>query len=90
MKITPADVGRRLIEVFGLIKAIAEASELKMLSLRIDTSDAERMKGITPGDVYGIATLADSELAYFDSNAKPVPSGSVALANCPPGTVCKA
>ena len=58
----PADVYRRLVECFALIQQIAERSKIKILTLRISEAD---MAEATPSDVFDIASLVVSELAYL-------------------------
>jgi len=67
----PADVYRRLVACLDQIRQIAERSDLKILKLEIsETHIAEA----TPSDVYDIASLVVSELAYMHAqlpDAKP-------------------
>ncbi len=58
----PADVYRRLVECFERIRQIAEQSGLKILTLKINEAD---LAEVTPSDVYEIASLVTSELAYL-------------------------
>ncbi len=59
---TPADVYRRLIACFARVRKIADVSGIKMLELEVaDEAIAEA----TPSDVYDIASLLVSELAYL-------------------------
>ena len=66
----PSDVYRRLVGCFGLIRDLADVSELSILRLDVDTMAAARMNRVTPSDVYDIATLVVSELAFFHSHLK--------------------
>ena len=63
----PADVYRRLVGCFEQTRRIAERSPLKVLDLKVG---AERLEDVTPSDVYDIATLLVSELAYLHSHLK--------------------
>jgi hypothetical protein len=58
----PADVYRRLVGCLDRIRQIGERSNLKMLTLRISETDRAEA---TPSDVYDIASLVVSELAYL-------------------------
>ena len=58
----PADVYRRLIACYHLIRQIAASSGLKMLTL--ETSEAH-FEQVTPSDVYDLAALVVSELSYL-------------------------
>ncbi len=60
----PQDVYRRLIECFSLIRDIAVGSGLDILELQ--TSD-DHSEYVTPSDVYDVASLLVSELAYIHS-----------------------
>ncbi len=64
---TPSDVYRRLIGCYERIRAIAAQSGLEMARLRSRETDLE---SITPSDVYDIASLIVSELAYLHSQLK--------------------
>ena len=58
----PIDVYRKLVDCFGIIQQIAAHSELPMLNFNaLEGIDRE----VTPSDVYDIATLLVSELAYL-------------------------
>lgn len=58
----PVDVYRRLLECIDLIRQIAGNSGKQMLEL--DVNEAH-LDGIVPSDVYHIAALAVSELAFL-------------------------
>jgi hypothetical protein len=58
----PTDVGRKLFDCLRLIERIAARSDLQMLTLR---SNEENLMQVTPSDVYDMATLLVSELAYL-------------------------
>ncbi len=58
----PADVHRKLIHCFVIIRHIAAQSELPMLTLNTQEQNSVE---VTPSDVYDIATLLVSELAYL-------------------------
>jgi hypothetical protein len=58
----PSDVYRRLVRCYGLVRTIAEQSHVEMLSLPVADEDIRRM---SPSDVYDIASLLVSELAYL-------------------------
>ncbi len=60
----PRDVYRRLIECFSVIRDIAAVSGLDILELQ--TSD-DHIEYVIPSDVYDIASLLVSELAYIHS-----------------------
>ncbi|MDP6015112.1 MAG: hypothetical protein QGI32_03350 [Candidatus Latescibacteria bacterium] len=61
----PADVHRRLVGCFEVIQRIAELVGLKTLELRsLDATE----HGIIPSDVYYIASLLVSDLAYLHSH----------------------
>ena len=60
----PRDVYRRLVECFSLIRDIAASSGLDILKLQ--TSD-DHIQYVNPSDVYAIASLLVSELAYSHS-----------------------
>ncbi len=67
----PWEVYRRLLECFSLIRDITAGSGLDILELQ--TSD-DHTENVTPSDVYDIASLLVSELAYIHSwldGAKP-------------------
>jgi len=60
----PADVFKRLMECYQKLQAITKLSKLEMLTLdsgHVATHD------VTPSDVYDLATLVVSELAYLHS-----------------------
>ena len=59
----PADVYRLLLECLELVRSIAEQSDLQILELSVDDTDIDN---VTPSDVYDIASLLVSELAYVD------------------------
>ncbi len=61
----PSDVMRKLLECFGSIERITARSDLPMLKLEGEVRDA-----VTPSDVYDMATLLVSELAYLWSHAE--------------------
>ena len=70
----PVDVYGRLFECLELVGSIAEQSDVQIAHLtRLEGDTAP----IAPGDVYGLATLMVSELAYIHSRmvgaAQPVP-----------------
>lgn len=58
----PADVYRRLIDCYWLIRQIARSSGLNMLTL--ETGEA-RLEQVTPSDVYDLAALVVAELSYL-------------------------
>ncbi len=67
----PADVYRRLVGCFEQTRRIAEHSRLKVLELKVG---GEHLEEVTPSDVYDLASLLVSELAYLHSklqDAKP-------------------
>ncbi len=59
----PADVLQRLVSCFALVRSIAEKENLEVLQLSVTPSSLE---GTTPSDVYDIASLLVSELAYLN------------------------
>ncbi len=61
----PSDVYQRLIDCYDLIQKIAKTSDLDMLNLTVDTDNLTEK---VPSDVYDIASLIVSELAYIHSN----------------------
>ncbi len=67
----PADVYRLLLECFELVRSIAEQSDLQILELSVDDAD---INNVTPSDVYDIASLLVSELAYLDRLLNDTPS----------------
>lgn len=60
----PGDVYRRLLDCFDRVRAIAKASGLEMLELEADET---RIMAAEPSDVYDIASLLVSELAFLHS-----------------------
>lgn len=58
----PADVYRKLLDCFHRIQAIAGISGINMLELAVSPADIESAE---PSDVYDIASLIVSELAYL-------------------------
>jgi len=58
----PADVYRRLVTCFGVIREVAERADIEMLELEIDE---EQIADARPSDVYDVASLLISELAYL-------------------------
>lgn len=63
----PVDVYSRLVECYARIRAIAERSGIRALKLEMPKSDAgvDNPTQISPSDVYDIAILVVSELAYL-------------------------
>ena len=59
----PPDVYRRLLGCFEMVRQLAAAENLQVLELAV--SDAS-MAAATPSDVYDMASLLVSELAYVD------------------------
>jgi len=59
----PIDVLKRLLESYNHIRLIAARSKLRMLQLDVEISDID----VAPSDVYDIASLIVSELAYMNS-----------------------
>ena len=67
----PKDVYKKLVECFLIIRDIAKRSNLKILELNVSERN---IAYATPSDVYDIASLLVSELAYLHSKlpgAKP-------------------
>lgn len=64
---TPADVYRRLLDCYALLQQIAKDSKVQMLEFRIDEKAPRTLDSIAPSDVYDIASLLVSELAYLHS-----------------------
>ena len=60
----PADVYRKLITCFEEIHELGERSGVTMLELKVDEAQIERVE---PSDVYDVASLLVSELAYLHS-----------------------
>jgi len=60
----PDHVYKRLLNCYALLDQIAKASSVKMLEL---TENVQSVQGKTPSDVYDIASLLVSELAYLHS-----------------------
>ena len=63
----PGDVYRRLVECFERVQRIAKRLDLEMLQLDIDQQQV--MKAV-PSDVYDVASLVVSELAYLHAHAQ--------------------
>jgi hypothetical protein len=63
----PPDVYRRLLGCFERIRAVSEASGNKMLKLEVGTINSKIAR---PSDVYDVASLVVSELAYLHSQLK--------------------
>ena len=66
----PSDVYRKLLDCFTIVRRIAERSNLSMLSLEVSEG------GVTsaiPSDVYDVATLLVSELAYLWEQLDDIP-----------------
>lgn len=59
----PADVMRRLARCAEVVRLIAESEDLQVLQFRLDESS---LQAVTPSDVYDVAALLVSELAYLD------------------------
>ncbi len=59
----PADVLNRLLESYHHIRLIAARSKLTMLQVDLDISNID----VAPSDVYDIASLIVSDLAYMNS-----------------------
>ncbi|MEE8104660.1 MAG: hypothetical protein V3T86_03900 [Planctomycetota bacterium] len=64
----PDDVFRRLVSCFERCRAIAESAGLPLLEL-----EAKRTEGLSPSDVYDVASLVVSELAYLHAQLKDSP-----------------
>lgn len=64
----PADVYRRLVGCFMLIRKTADQSGIEMLTL-----DEVRPTDVTPSDVYDIASLVVSELNFLHGQFKDIP-----------------
>ena len=62
---------RLLLGCFELVRSIAEQSDLQILELWVDDADIDT---VTPSDVYDIASLLVSELAYLDRQLNDSPS----------------
>lgn len=60
----PADVYRRLASCFQRLHTVAAISGLEMLTF---VDEGLGNETVSPSDVYDVATLVVSELAYFDS-----------------------
>lgn len=75
----PIDVYRRLIGCFNLVRDIARASGIPILDLRVRD---EEIGQTTPSDVYDIASLVVSELAYLHSR---LPQGEPPVDSYYPG-----
>ena len=63
----PADVYRKLFECFQHLRDIAAFSHIEMLDLKVREADVESAE---PGDVYDMASLIVSELAYLHAQLK--------------------
>lgn len=59
----PADVYRMLLECLELVRPIAKDADLAILEFSVDEARASE---VTPSDVYDVAVLIVSELAYLD------------------------
>ncbi len=66
----PSDVYRKLLDCFAIIRRIAETSNLSMLSLEVDEGN---LPTATPSEVYDVATMLVSELAYLWEQLDNVP-----------------
>ena len=66
----PVDVFRRLVGCFERCRRIAGSSGLQVLELEADGSITE---SLSPSDVYDVASLVVSELAYLHSKLKTTP-----------------
>ena len=64
------DVFRRLVGCFARLRRIADSSRLQLLELEVDEASTEIL---APSDVYDIASLVVSELAYLHSKLKTSP-----------------
>ncbi len=58
----PADVYRKLVDCFDEIHQVGEISGINMLDLKVDE---QQLDGVEPSDVYDVASLLVSELAYL-------------------------
>ncbi len=58
----PVDVYERLLDCFGRVRTIAERSGIEIVTL---SSSHTTGREVTPSDVYDLATLIVSELAYL-------------------------
>ena len=58
----PADVYRRLVAVYQLIRQIGQKSNVKMLKLEVENGGLDL---VAPSDVYDVASLLVSELAHL-------------------------
>ena len=67
---TPQDVYRQLYDCFTLIKQIADTSDLSMLDLKLSENSLDT---VSPSDVYDIASLLISELAFLHSTLESAP-----------------
>ena len=74
----PADVYGRLLKVFEHLEAVADRSNIKMLAF--DGGDLRRRA--VPSDVYDIASILISELAYLHSRLKNPPEVAEAYDPC--------
>ena len=59
----PPDVYRRLLGCLDMVRRLAAAENVRILELSVSETS---MAGATPSDVYDIASLLVSELAYVD------------------------
>ncbi len=66
----PIEVYRKLLDCFAIIRRIAEKSNLSMLRLEVDEGN---LATAIPSDVYDVATLLVSELAYLWEQLDDVP-----------------
>ena len=65
----PRDVYLRLVGCFNRIREIADRSGLEILELEVDGTK-KAAENAEPGDVYDIASLLVSELAFLHSQLK--------------------
>ncbi len=61
----PSDVYRKLLVNFALTREISEDSKVR--SLKLEPLSEEEISEVAPSDVYDVATLLVSELAYLHS-----------------------
>ena len=66
----PSDVWLLLVDCLAVIREITESRDEDILSINVETFDAS---SIRPGDVYQIASIMVSELAYLHSIETDIP-----------------
>jgi hypothetical protein len=67
----PADVFLRLVECYAILEKIAQQSSIPVLHLDLPAAQSVgSSRQLEPSDVYDLATLLVSDLAYFHAQLK--------------------